>query len=142
MIEEVSAGGIVVFGNSILLLKKFNGDYVLPKGRVEINETLNKAAVREVMEESGSKVMVIKYLDKITYEFIRNIGNGQRIRKIVHWYLMKARDMNCKPQKKEGFVAASFYPFDKAIRMARYEDERRIIIKAVKDIEYFQYDLN
>ena len=35
MIEEVSSGGVVIFGNTILLLKKFNGDWVLPKGRVE-----------------------------------------------------------------------------------------------------------
>jgi len=31
MIEELSAGGVVFFRNTILLLKKFNGDYVLPK---------------------------------------------------------------------------------------------------------------
>ena len=28
MIEEVSAGGVVIFGNAVLLLKKFNGDFV------------------------------------------------------------------------------------------------------------------
>ena len=35
MREEVSAGGVVLFGNAILLLRKFNGDWVLPKGKVE-----------------------------------------------------------------------------------------------------------
>lgn len=38
MREEVSAGGVVLFGNAILLLRKFNGDWVLPKGKVEEGE--------------------------------------------------------------------------------------------------------
>jgi 8-oxo-dGTP pyrophosphatase MutT (NUDIX family) len=142
MLEEVSAGGIVFFGNSILLLKKFNGDYVLPKGRVEKNETLNSAALREVIEESGTKVSVVKYLDKISYEFTRNTSQEQKIRKIVHWYLMKAKDMTCKPQKNEGFISACFFPFDRAINLARYDDERRIIVKAVEDINFHQYTIN
>jgi 8-oxo-dGTP pyrophosphatase MutT (NUDIX family) len=142
MIEEVSAGGIVFFGNSILLLRKFNGDFVLPKGRVEKGETLIQAAVREVNEESGAKVSVIKYLDKISYEFIRNLNKKIKIRKTVHWYIMKARDMNCKPQKSEGFISAAYYPFHRAISLARYDDERRVISSAVEDIEFFQHKLN
>ena len=39
MREEVSAGGVVLVGNAILLLKKYNGDWVLPKGKVEPGET-------------------------------------------------------------------------------------------------------
>ncbi|MBN2287168.1 MAG: NUDIX hydrolase [Tissierellales bacterium] len=138
MIEEVSAGGIVVFGNSILLLRKFNGDYVLPKGRVEKNESINNAAVREVFEESGSRVNIVKYLDKITYEFIRNSNKEKKVRKIVHFFLMNARDMNCRPQKSEGFVSVSFFPFDRAIQLARYDDERRILKKAVEDISFYE----
>ena len=38
MREETSAGGVVVFSNAILLLKKYNKDWVLPKGRNEQGE--------------------------------------------------------------------------------------------------------
>ena len=51
MREEVSAGGVVLFGNAILLLRKFNGDWVLPKGKVEEGEKRQEAALREVLEE-------------------------------------------------------------------------------------------
>ena len=50
MREEISAGGVVLFGNAILLLRKFNGDWVLPKGRVEEGEQRKDAALREVLE--------------------------------------------------------------------------------------------
>ena len=40
MKKLTSSGGVVYFNNSILLLKKINGDWVLPKGGVEQGETL------------------------------------------------------------------------------------------------------
>jgi len=43
---EISAGGVVVFGNAILLLKKYNGDWVLPKGRIEKGEEVEATALR------------------------------------------------------------------------------------------------
>ena len=46
MREEISAGGVVLFGNAILLLRKFNGDWVLPKGRIEAGEQKKEAALR------------------------------------------------------------------------------------------------
>ena len=62
MREEVSAGGVVLFGNAILLLRKFNGDWVLPKGKVEEGENRQEAALREVLEETGVKADILKYL--------------------------------------------------------------------------------
>ncbi|MFO7888671.1 MAG: NUDIX hydrolase [Eubacteriales bacterium] len=139
--EELSAGGVVFFRNTILLLKKFNGDYVLPKGRVEEGETLKAAAKREVMEESGSRVNVLEYLSKISYEFVRNTTSSSiHIRKIVHWYIMEARDMECHPQKNEGFIAAGFYPIETAVKLARYDDERNVIKKAIREMKYVNFN--
>ena len=60
MREEVSAGGVVLFGNAVLLLRKFNGDWVLPKGKVEEGENRQEAALREVLEETGLYVTTIQ----------------------------------------------------------------------------------
>jgi len=141
MIDEVSAGGIVFFKNNILMLRKFNGDWVLPKGRVEENETLKDAAVREVSEESKAKVNVIKYLGKINYEFDRTCYEDTlKIYKEVYWYLMMARNMNCAAQKNEGFKDAEYLPFERALIIARYDDERKIIEKAIEDIKFHCYN--
>ena len=67
MREEISAGGVVLFGNAILLLRKFNGDWVLPKGKVEEGENNEEAALREVAEETGVKAETLKYLGEIHY---------------------------------------------------------------------------
>lgn len=138
--DEVSAGGIVFFKNNILMLRKFNGDWVLPKGRVEENETIKDAAIREVYEESKAKVNVIKYLGKIYYEFNRTSYKEKvKVNKEVYWYLMMARNMNCTAQKNEGFKEAEYLPFERSLKIARYDDERKIIKKAVDDIKFHCY---
>lgn len=134
MMEEVSSGGVVVFGNAILLLKKFNGDWVLPKGRVEKNESLKDAALREVLEESGVKAEVVRYIDMVHYKY-KNLKEDEMVYKTVHWYLMKTNSMDCIPQKKEGFIDALFVHIDKATDLVRYQDEKDIIVKGIKMIE-------
>ncbi len=101
MLREVSSGGVVVFGNTILLLRKYNGDWVLPKGRVEKGEKLHTAALREVLEESGVKGEIIQYIGKVNYKY-KNLKEDEIVSKTVHWYLMTSHNMNCVPQKEKG----------------------------------------
>ena len=131
MKEEVSAGGVVVFGNAILLLRKYNGDWVLPKGRVEKDEHIQQAALREVREETGVDAQVERYLGEIHYTYKENWDETNRIHKTVHWYMMKSKNMETVPQKEEGFVEAKYVHMDKSIEIAKYHDEREIIKVAV-----------
>lgn len=132
--KEISSGGVVVFGNTILLLRKFNGDWVLPKGRVEDGESTRTAALREVYEESGVKGEIIKYLGKINYKY-KNIKRDEIVLKTVHWYLMKSNSMESKPQKQEGFADAIFIHIDKVTGLVRYNDERKILNKCITHIK-------
>lgn len=134
MRKEVSAGGVVIFGNAILLLRKYNGDWVLPKGKVEEEEDLEETAIREVFEEGGVKAKTIKYLGKIHYTFRHTREPNEIVNKTVHWFLMMARNMNCKPQKNEGFIDALFVHKNRAAELAKYDDEKKIIIKAISEI--------
>jgi len=133
--EEVSSGGVVIFGNAILLLRKYNGDWVLPKGKVESEEKIEDTAIREVFEEGAVKAEVIKYLGKIHYSFKNGWQEHELVNKTVHWYLMKARSMDCVPLKDEGFVEARFVHINRATELAKYDDERDIIQKAINEMD-------
>lgn len=133
--QEISAGGVVFFGNAILLLKKYNGDWVLPKGKVEYRETFEEAAIREVHEEAAAKVEVIKYLGEIHYTFKNSWEDNNMINKTVHWFLMQSRTINCIPLKDEGFIDAKFIHIDRVMDIAKYEDEKQIIKKAITEIK-------
>lgn len=135
MRKETSAGGVVVVGNAILLLRKYNGDWVLPKGRIKRMETLEQTALREVCEESGVKGEIVFYLGSITYLLNMRNPRREKTEKTVHWYFMRAKNMDCVPLRKEGFVEAKYIPIEKAITLARYDDERKIIVKAA---EYYE----
>ncbi len=128
---EVSAGGVVIFGNAILLLKKYNGDWVLPKGRIEKNEKVEATALREVLEESGVKAEILDYIGEIHYNY-KNLQENEIVSKTVHWFLMRSNNMDCFPQKKEGFVEAMYVHIDKAKNIVRYEDEKNIIKKGLE----------
>lgn len=128
---EVSSGGVVVFKNTILLLKKYNGDWVLPKGRLEKGESTKSAALREVLEESGVKGKIIEYIGEVNYKY-KNLRKDEIVYKTVHWYLMHTSSMDCVPQKKEGFVDARFVHMDKAKEVLKYKDEQKIVIKGIE----------
>lgn len=127
MRTETSAGGVVIVGNAILLLRKYNGDWVLPKGRVEVDEEIGKTALREVLEESGVKAEILNYIGEITYPMNQHRPEREQTLKTVHWFLMKARNMECKPQREEGFVEAKYIHLDRAVELAHYDDEKRMI---------------
>jgi hypothetical protein len=43
--------------------------------------------------------------------------------------------MTCNPQKEEGFIDARFIHMKRVAGMAKYDDEKNIIIKAITEIK-------
>lgn len=127
-----SAGGVVFYRNAILLLKKKNGFWVLPKGHVEFGETKMEAALREVREEGGVVGTILEYIDYIEYEFTDFRNDNEFIHKKVWWFIMHANSPERNPQLEEGFVEASYVPIEEAVGFAKHEDERKIIKKAIQ----------
>ena len=125
---EVSAGGVVIYNGNFLLLKKFSNDWVLPKGRLEGNETKEDAAVREVKEESGICANIVKYLGFVKYDYQHN--DGEKVKKTVHYFYMEAEDINLTPQREEGFIEAIFLPYERAVKLIKHDAERNMIRSA------------
>jgi len=135
MNEVFSAGGIVYYKDKILMLRKKNGDWVLPKGRIEDGETLEETAIREVKEETNVDAIILDYIGITSYSFSNFWTEYQMINKTVSWYLMEARSFDLEPLKDEGFVQAAFIESDKVVSIAKYDDERKVIIKAIEAIK-------
>lgn len=134
MRQEFSCGGVVIYENKILLLRKFNSDYVLPKGRIEKGESKKQTAIREVYEETGVRSDIIRYLGEIHYIFYSK-PEEEKIHKTVFWYLMTTRCDKTKPQKEEGFSEAVFLEPELATKNLRFDDEREIMRRAIARIK-------
>ncbi len=131
MIEATSCGGVVIFRGKILLLyknykNKYDG-WVLPKGTVEEGESFEETALREVLEESGAKGTIMKYIGKSQYSFA---VSDDTVEKEVHWYLMMADSYYSKPQREEFFADSGFYRYHEAIHLLRFSNEKAILEKA------------
>lgn len=63
----VGAGAVVHRGRTVLLVKRTNppnlGKWALPGGLVELGESTQDAAVREILEETGLRVKIEGLLD-------------------------------------------------------------------------------
>lgn len=129
--REVSAGGVVFNSDKILLLRKFNGGWVLPKGHVKKGETFSQTALREVKEESGIKAEIGEYIDKIEYQYY-NFRKKKKSIKTVHWFTMYSHEMNFIPLKKEGFNGAQYVEAEKALKILIHKNEKMIIKKAIE----------
>ncbi len=130
-----SAGGVVVLGNSMLLLQKLNGDWILPKGKRRKDELATATAVREVFEETRIKSKVDNKIGETSYRFRNCWSEEQVIEKTVEWFLMCAQTSVPKANRAEGFSDARFVTFEKALLMIRHEDELKIVQEAVNYLE-------
>jgi 8-oxo-dGTP pyrophosphatase MutT (NUDIX family) len=108
MIREISAGGVVVKragdeGWSLAVIEPQSGTVpgrpagktrqkvvvALPKGLVDPGERPEETALREVREETGLIAGMVAKLGDIKYVYSRSWGDGQRVFKIVSFFLLR-----------------------------------------------------
>ena len=124
---EFSAGGLVVdAGGQVLLIRardlRNRPVWTLPKGTLAPGETTEQAALREVREETGYRCEVVRDLEAVTYWFQRE---GRRIKKTVHWYLMRPLEKVGDHDHEVDEVA--WADRDEALRRLRYDSDRRLL---------------
>ena len=109
-----AAGGLVTnSSNQYLFIKRF-GIWDLPKGKIELGETAEVAAIREVEEETGIKNL--KIVKPISHSWHIYPWKEQTVLKKTFWYLMKSEfNGQLIPQTKEDITEAVWLKPDKAI---------------------------
>ncbi len=100
-----AAGGLVANAHGEFLFIFRNKKWDLPKGKVEKAEKNRLAAVREVEEECGVKILTIgKRLCKTYHVYVLN---NKLVLKKTNWYNMCVKAVpKLIPQKEEGITSA------------------------------------
>jgi len=129
-----SAGGVILDrGNRVLVLRrKQEGTWVLPKGRVEPGEHLRQTATREVEEETGLKdLKVIREIGLVRYQFFWRPDNVN-YRKTVHYFLMRLNGGDPALKMEDDFAEHAWLPPEEAAKQLTFENDRRIV-RAIVD---------
>lgn len=109
-IPVTAAGGVVsdsISGNILMIFR--NGRWDLPKGKLEVGESIEECAVREVMEETGIDGIKTVGEPFITKHIYNTYGHWEL--KTTYWYSMnydesedKREHKNFVPQAIEGIT--------------------------------------
>ena len=148
MAREISSGGVVlrqingVCNVALIEPQKENSTpakrprkrtravLALPKGLVDPGEKPMATALREVKEETGVQAEPVTKLVDIKYVYVRTWGDGERVFKIVSFYLLRyvsGEIDNLTPDMRIEVKRALWVPLDDASRQLAYSNERKVL---------------
>ncbi|PRD48323.1 orotate phosphoribosyltransferase [Sphingobacterium haloxyli] len=106
-----AAGGLVKNGDGEYLFIHRLGKWDLPKGKVENNEKMKEAAIREVEEECGIRINYLGPKLQTTYHIYTMRGN--LVLKQTNWYEMAVnKSPKLSPQSEEDITDARWIDRD------------------------------
>jgi 8-oxo-dGTP pyrophosphatase MutT (NUDIX family) len=148
MVREISSGGVVfreISGTWHVALiepqkenpataktprKRGKAILALPKGLVDPGETAPVTAIREVHEETGIVAELIAKLADIKYVYVRTWGDGERVFKIVSFYLLRylsGEIDDLTPEMRIEVKRALWIPLADASPQLMYSNERKVL---------------
>ena len=131
MRELISAGVVVyrVKNNLIeyLLLHHIVGHWDFAKGKIEVGETKEQAALRELHEEAGLRTELEPgFIDSISYNFVDR--SGEPTRKTVYFFIGRVNDEQVVlSSEHKNFM---WLPYDKAYTKMTFDTARQVLQKA------------
>jgi 8-oxo-dGTP pyrophosphatase MutT (NUDIX family) len=154
MVREISAGGVVIRNREDQWWmaaieppgdpsaetipteqpgRKAKPVLALPKGLVDPGEKPLETALREVQEETGVTAELVTKLGDIKYVYSRTWGDGQRVFKIVSFYLMRYRSGRIDqitPEMRIEVARARWVRLEEAAKLLAYKGEKQMARRA------------
>ena len=96
----------------------------------EEGEGSEETARREVREETGIEAEIEEDLGKISYFYV---WEGIRVKKSVHFYLMRATGGDVSRHDHE-MEDVRWFPAGEALRLASYKTEREVLSRAAEEL--------
>ena len=132
--RPATSSGAVIAGpdGRILLLKRADEEiWGLPKGTVELGETLEETAIREVQEETGLRVKLLRPLHEVRYSFYWPPA-GVNYDKTVTYFLAEPIGGRLAPEP--GFDEARWVTRPEALRLLHWKNDMDVIARAFEAI--------
>ena len=132
----LKAGAVILSKNNpdkiVIIYRKSEDDFSLPKGHLEARETLEQCAIRETKEETGLDIELLSTLSVVTYT---NNSDGY-----VETTYYLARSLNDNAVQPENGVDVHWMSLEEALQKISYKNLRQFLSDNKKLIESFKKD--
>jgi len=134
-VERAVAAGGVVFRITppavevVLVSRRREQLWALPKGTPDPGETIEETALREVREETGLETAILGLLGEVRYSFTSRLGN--RVDKVVHHFLMEPVGGSFENHDHE-FDDVDWYDIHEAQRRLTHRNQLHILDRAAE----------
>lgn len=110
------------------------GHWTISKGKVEENEDVREGAVREIKEEMGLSISIVKELGVNEYVANDSKIEGGKKRKRVTYFLAESPFTDLKLGPSGGLDDAQWFPLSAVGDLNFYDDTLKIIIPAINEL--------
>lgn len=160
MVREISSGGVVVRNKdgawTVAVIEPRGDSFAktspakrggravsktvlcLPKGLVDPGEKALDAALREVKEETGITAELVTKLADIKYMYVRTWSDGERVFKIVSFYLLRylsGEIDHISEDMRVEVARALWVPLADAPKMLAYKGEKQMARQALEYVK-------
>jgi 8-oxo-dGTP pyrophosphatase MutT (NUDIX family) len=118
--------------------KKAGIVFALPKGLIDPGEKPLETALREVFEETGVTADLVTKLGDIKYVYTRSWAGGERVFKIVSFYLMRYRSGRIDDialEMRIEVARALWMRLEEAPKLLAYKGEQQMARRALEYVE-------
>lgn len=130
----LGAGAIVRRNDTVLLVRRgkppYAGEWAIPGGRVHLGETLQAAAEREILEETGIRIRAGE--PAYTFEYIEREQGRVRYHYVVIDLL--ATWLDGEPHAGDDAAEAAWIPFSELDRLPVNAETRRALTTVFPDL--------
>jgi len=114
---------------AVLVSRRREQLWALPKGTPDAGETIEETALREVREETGLRTAILETLGEVRYSFTSR--RGIRVDKVVHHFLMEPTGGSFDDHDDE-FDDVDWYDIHEAQRRLTHQNQIHILDKAAE----------
>jgi 8-oxo-dGTP diphosphatase len=125
--KHIVSAGVIVLNEEgkTLLIKGPRRGWEMPGGQVEEGESIQAAAIREVKEESGIDIKIIKFC-----------GIYQNVPRSICNTLFLGKPVGGKPTTSSESVEVGYFSIEDALTMVTWKNFRERIIHCLKEEEH------
>lgn len=130
MINEKSAGCIIIEDKKVLLVKQTSGNWGFPKGHLEKGESETEAAIRETKEETNLDVVIPDENKRYSIEYDTSKGTHKEA---VYFLAQKTSEYITRQESE--ITEIKWFNFKEAIETISFENAKELLIKVLTDLK-------